>query len=1370
MLANFVAGQEICLVKTLDSTLLEDIHKEVQQLSDSLDDYREEQRMNIRSALDLFKTELDSTISSLQEKQTLLERQCEELKCNQDVMREEMTTKGKDHEMQWEATQKVQSLCKTLEAKSLFMQRDLDLVIATVTGMQPAEDFSQVVFDAPEQSKWFTGRESEIKSLEKSLPSGKSQELKMAAICGLGGCGKTTLAVQFAWQHKREYEGGVFWISMEDEKKFENSVSDLALRLEIQANSFDVMLSKVLVWIAKQKRPWLLVVDDVDQLNLSEQMHKVFCGRWKRQANGHILLTTRREPREVCEAFNMEPSCCLQLFAFPEEDAKRFLIARTGVNSNATEQDVSLDELVRELGSLPLALEQAGAHIKALQCSVSNYLEEYKIQRLNLLSQQLAKQSSEYESQPRLAVHTTWLLNFEYVRKSPHGTVASSFVQAAAFLAPNEIQEELINSQLLPGDGQSGESCNRLPLMKNHVIETLTKFSLFQRKSSRSLGLHRLVQEVIRNRMTMEETSSSLISAVRILFHAFRDCPSPDRILEDVAVSVQEQPSAHVANPSLFYLWSKLASHASELQNHLSTLLDRPNVGRECKAAVLTPEASRVVYENAIHLSVHGHQEDAKESERFAFQILDSRPSDGTPSAPENVRKRFPHTLPLSQKMQKIVLYSSRPPTENETSDGNEEMQPKTASTDQIRLRGNNFFREGCFKEAVETYTEALEASQDAKHVDPRLLNNRATAYLKLGNFTECLQDSEEYIKIMPNCWKGYTRKALALAGLGLKLPALCSAAIAYYHDNKSCQCYEPFRNEFKDLDANWEVTDCSEGLRHLLNRNERDNSRKKVVLLEDGQYDMADGDYGISSVKNTTMAALRFKSDVTINCSFLTLGDSCFFQSINILAKHGIIVPSNENAEFHRCTFRNSVSERAVIMINGTAKFLECSVTDSKGSGIFIARPNSCASFIKCHISGNGRMENHYAYGIRVFDEATLLVHKCHIYGNIRGIWIDEGPKEGVAARGAVITDSEIYDSKYEGVVAGGAICPSVSPVVVMLRNKIYHNGTFGFRATLNINDVLFEENMVFENLWWGICVHNNSGGRYKGNEICNNKMGGILVGKQSPGKPPCVVEDNFIHDNCGPAFHERLRPSERDSFPTELQSVFNEAFRSRSPIYGQSLEKDVTFPNVVVTKFHANRCLGNDQGQTNFTASTLKPYCIYCFQRDVELKPCKRCKTATYCGKMCQELHWEKHKHACKATAERNSVKVSLPTHTYVLLSKTSPGIEPTGPDYAPPPPRDGSRFIVKVQTSETDNLFLERFVKDEQDPNKATIRIYDRSGLVNFHISGEPRLYHLVMGCGMLGVTMSLSKKLYCWAAFKDAKTLRIFTHEFPQVQKW
>ena len=1349
-------------------------------LSDSLKDHKEEQDQNIRATLDLFKTEFDRAINSLHEKQSSLEITCEELKCNQDMIREDMSTKENEQKMNWEITQKVQSICKTLEEKSAFMQRDLDMLMTTVNTLLPSEDFNHIVFDAPEKSQWFTGRENEMQSLQRFLPLEGSEELKMAAICGLGGCGKTTLAATYAWKHKQTYSGGVFWISMEDDKKFENSVSDLALRLEIQANSFVLTLSKVLTWISKQKTPWLLVLDDVDQLNLSEQMHKVFRGRWKRQASGHVLVTTRREPNEICESINLEPSFCVEVAAFPEDEARRFLVARSGV-SDATGQEQALEELVCELGCLPLALEQAGTHIKALQCSVSSYLEEFKIQRLKLLSQQPAKPSWEYESQTRLAVHTTWLLNFDYVRKSPHGEVTSSFVQAAAFLAPSEIQLELINSRLLPTDDPS--QIFNLPLIKNHIIETLTKFSLFQRKSSKALGLHRLVQEVIRNRMTAQETASSLLRAVQILHQSFRDCASPDRILEDVAASLQEQPSASVANPSLFYFWSKLTSHASEIQQHLKTLLDQQNIERENKIAVLTRETSRVVYENAIHLSVHGHQEDAKESERFAFQILDSCPSDGVFLAPEDFRKLFPHTLPLPQTLQKTILYSCRPPIENEKSASNQGGQVQSAAIDDIRSQGNAFFKEGCFTQAIEMYTKALEATEKAKQSDPRLLSNRATAHLKLGNFKECLQDAEEYIKLMPACWKGYTRKALALSKLGMRLPALCSAAIAYYHDTDSCRRYEAFRNVFKDLDGKWEAVNSSEALKHSLLRNKSERSRKTVLLLTNTQYKLADAAEidsasnllrtgGSSVITETTITTLSNGSNITINCGIPILGNNCYFENIAFFAKDTIFVPPVGNVEFHKCTFENSVSDQPVMKICGATRFFECTVRDSKGSGIGISGSNSSAALIKCQISGNGRVENPYAFGIRVCDGGRLLVHECDIYGNTRGIWVDEGPEAGVPAKGAIITNSEIFDNKYEGVVVGGF--PSqVSPVIVMRRNKIYHNGMFGVRSTLNINDVLFENNVVFENLWWGICVHNNSGGLYKDNEICNNKMGGIMVGKQSPGKPACVVENNFIHDNCGPAFYEGLRHSERSSFPKELQIYFTELLPRILSEEGQYLVKDVSFPNMVLTKFNANHCLQNDRGQTHFDTNS-KSYCVFCFRNDVQLKACTGCITATYCGRKCQKLHWNKHKYTCKATGQRNAVEVSLPTHENFMVSKAYSGLEPTGPDYAPPPPRDGSRFIVKIQTAEAgffqDIIDVRGFVSDERDPNKASMLIYDRSRHVNFCTESKPQIYHLIMECGMLGKGMSLTKKLYCWAAFKGANTLRIFTHEFPQAQPW
>ena len=106
----------------------------------------------------------------------------------------------------------------------------------------------------------------------------------------------------------------------------------------------------------------------------------------------------------------------------------------------------------------------------------------------------------------------------------------------------------------------------------------------------------------------------------------------------------------------------------------------------------------------------------------------------------------------------------------------------------------------------------------------------------------------------------------------------------------------------------------------------------------------------------------------------------------------------------------------------DGSATFLECNVRDSRGTGMFVQGPNSSATLVKCEISGNGRKDKAFAYGKRVFKKGRLLVHECRIYGDVRGIWIDEGPM-GIPAKDAVITDCEIFDNKYEGIVVGA--CP---------------------------------------------------------------------------------------------------------------------------------------------------------------------------------------------------------------------------------------------------------------------------------------------------------------------------------------------------------
>ena len=134
---------------------------------------------------------------------------------------------------------------------------------------------------------------------------------------------------------------------------------------------------------------------------------------------------------------------------------------------------------------------------------------------------------------------------------------------------------------------------------------------------------------------------------------------------------------------------------------------------------------------------------------------------------------------------------------------------------------------------------------------------------------------------------------------------------------------------------------------------------------------------------------------------------------------------------------------------------------------------------------------------------------------------------------------------------------------------------------------------------------------------------------------------------------------------------------------------------------------------------------------------------------------MHWQTHKYLCTAVGEKNAIEVCMPVHEYSMISVGSPQLNPTGPDYAPPPPRDGSRFIVKIQTIEYSgplkgNLDMRGFVSVDRDPSKATMILYDRSRQVNFYVSCKPQIYHLIMECGMMGMAMSLTKKLYCWAA--------------------
>ena len=411
---------------------------------------------------------------------------------------------------------------------------------------EPNDRDDDALCTAPSRLPLFTGRKSALDWLEKSLLSESVQANPQTScctktICGLGGCGKTSLAIEFAWSHKNRFPGGLFWVNGESEENINKSVAEILSLRNISTSTndgIDDTLNKFLTWLSKKDLPWLLVMDNVDEMQdpmCPASVKKICKGPWQRTVkslkNGHMLLTTRQNAKDAKAFLRYSTDDFLELSCFSVEDGALFLMKRTGLQGESLDPDAIC--LTNELGALPLALEQAAAYITTspIPLSFTEYLEKYQAVKMRLLKQQPATALS-IEAQHRLSVHTTWELNFEFVKEQ--SPAAASMMRISAFLDSENVPIDVINPGLPELDQEELRECARSRIDIASILKVLSSYSLYSvDPQNKVFFVHKLIQEVVRASLTQSQRLEALVAATRVLHHAlqtkYASCPKLER-------------------------------------------------------------------------------------------------------------------------------------------------------------------------------------------------------------------------------------------------------------------------------------------------------------------------------------------------------------------------------------------------------------------------------------------------------------------------------------------------------------------------------------------------------------------------------------------------------------------------------------------------------------------------------------------------------------------------------------------------------------------------------------------------------------------------------------------------------------------------
>jgi len=422
------------------------------------------------------------------------------------------------------------------------------------------------ICNLPRRNIHFTGRDALLETLRQSFKNGHNIALTQQALYGLGGIGKSQLALEYAWRHSGAYEV-IWWLHAEEPTTLASEYAALAAELDLpeqEAQEQAVTVRAVNNWL-NHHGDWLLIFDNArDPESIRSYLPD--------GTGGHVLITSRSQHWNTI-------GTPLQIEVWSRNEAIAFLNKRTGRSD-----DSGAGDLAETLGFLPLALEQAAAYCLKRTKSYADYRDLFNTRRAELWKRE--QQPDNYPD----TVATTWSLAFQEVEKT---AFATDLLNLCSMVAPDAIPRSLMSGALGHYAATEGEAQSIDALLLDDAIEALGAYSLITAEEQQ-LSIHRLVQTVAQDRMLPEAQESCRRAALQALSEQF--------------------PSEGYNNPACWPVCATLMPHAELLVtaiaddtpagNELSLLLNNMGLYLHGRAAYAEAEQlsrrSLAIYEKAL--------------------------------------------------------------------------------------------------------------------------------------------------------------------------------------------------------------------------------------------------------------------------------------------------------------------------------------------------------------------------------------------------------------------------------------------------------------------------------------------------------------------------------------------------------------------------------------------------------------------------------------------------------------------------------------------------------------------------------------------------------------------------------------------------